>query len=149
MPASPSQTETPCSRDAGVFGAERSRWPDVGRGFRGRRRVYLQHTRQTAAATLSRRLRQVIINNTFGVFASAFEPKRVSGKEDVVKMKVLIYEAEEGGYWAKVPAIPGCVSQGETLEDVKANILDALEGCLAVREEMGLEDAPAVEEMEV
>jgi predicted RNase H-like HicB family nuclease len=67
----------------------------------------------------------------------------------IVKLKVLIYEAEEGGYWAKVPAIPGCVSQGETLQEVKANILDALEGCLVVREEMALQEAHAVEEMEV
>jgi len=66
-----------------------------------------------------------------------------------VKLKALIFRAEEGGFWAKVPAIPGCVSQGETLEEVKANIIDALQGCLAVREEMALEDAQAVEEMEV
>ena len=70
-------------------------------------------------------------------------------REHAMKLKVLIYSAEEGGYWAKVPAIPGCVSQGETLEEVKANILDALEGCLAVREEMALQEASAVEEMEV
>ena len=66
-----------------------------------------------------------------------------------MKLKALIFRAEEGGFWAKVPAIPGCVSQGETLEEVKANIIDALQGCLAVREEMALEDAQAVEEMEV
>jgi predicted RNase H-like HicB family nuclease len=66
-----------------------------------------------------------------------------------LKLKVLIYVAEEGGYWAKVPAIPGCVSQGETLDEVKANILDALEGCLAVREEMAAGEAPALEEIEV
>jgi len=70
-------------------------------------------------------------------------------KEHNVKLKVLIYDAEEGGYWAKVPAIPGCVSQGETLSEVKANILDALEGCLSVREETALQEAHVVEEMEV
>lgn len=66
-----------------------------------------------------------------------------------MKLKVLIYSAEEGGFWAKVPAIPGCVSQGETMDEVKANILDALQGCLEVREEMALQEAHAVEEMEV
>ncbi len=66
-----------------------------------------------------------------------------------MKLKVFIYKAEEGGYWAKAPAIPGCVSQGETLEEVKANILDALEGCLAVREDRALQEAHAVEELEV
>jgi predicted RNase H-like HicB family nuclease len=70
-------------------------------------------------------------------------------RKDAVKLKVLIYEAEEGGYWAKVPAIPGCVSQGETIDEVKTNILDALEGCLAAREEMAAQEAEAFEEMEI
>ncbi len=66
-----------------------------------------------------------------------------------MKLRAFIYEAEEGGYWAKVPAIPGCVSQGETLDEVKVNIRDALEGCLAVREELALQEGQAFEEMEV
>ena len=44
--------------------------------------------------------------------------------------KVVIHNAEEGGYWAEVAGLPGCVSVGDTLEEVKANILDAFEGCL-------------------
>ncbi len=70
-------------------------------------------------------------------------------KEFSMTLKVLIYEAEEGGYWVKVPAIPGCVSQGETREAVCSNILDALEGCCAVREEMAAQEAPPIEEMAV
>lgn len=66
-----------------------------------------------------------------------------------MKLKVLIYAAKDGGYWAKVPAIPGCVSQGETLDEVKENILDALEGCLSVREELAAQAADVFEEMEV
>jgi predicted RNase H-like HicB family nuclease len=46
---------------------------------------------------------------------------------------VLVYDAEEGGFWAKVPELPGCVSQGETLEEVERNIRDA---ALAVLESM-------------
>jgi len=49
-----------------------------------------------------------------------------------MKIKVVIHEAEEGGYWAEVPAIPGCASQGETLEEVTENIHEAIEGCLTV-----------------
>ena len=45
-------------------------------------------------------------------------------------MKVLIDKAEEGGYWAEVPALPGCVSQGETVDDLRANIHEAIEGWL-------------------
>jgi len=49
-----------------------------------------------------------------------------------MKLKVIVHEAEEGGYWAEVPAIPGCVSQGETIEELLANIHEAVEACLSV-----------------
>lgn len=45
-------------------------------------------------------------------------------------MKVIIHEAEEGGYWAEVPALPGCLSQGETMDEMIANIKEAIEGWL-------------------
>ncbi|HTT85268.1 MAG TPA: type II toxin-antitoxin system HicB family antitoxin [Rhizomicrobium sp.] len=48
-----------------------------------------------------------------------------------MKIKVVVHDAEEGGFWAEVPAIPGCVSQGETMEELMANIHDAIEGCLS------------------
>lgn len=47
-----------------------------------------------------------------------------------MKLKVIIHKAEEGGYWAEVPALKGCYSQGETLEETKANIREAIEGYL-------------------
>jgi len=49
-----------------------------------------------------------------------------------MKIKVIIHEAEEGGYWAEVPAIPGCATQGETFEELLQNIYEAVEGCLSV-----------------
>ncbi|MFC2131385.1 type II toxin-antitoxin system HicB family antitoxin [Bacteroidota bacterium] len=49
-----------------------------------------------------------------------------------MKLKVIIHDAEEGGYWAEVPAIPGCATQGETYEELIQNIYDAVEGCLSV-----------------
>jgi len=49
-----------------------------------------------------------------------------------MQMKVVIHEAEEGGYWAEVPAIPGCGSQGETVDELLANVREAIEGCLSV-----------------
>ena len=42
-----------------------------------------------------------------------------------MKLKVVIHEAEEGGYWAQVPAIPGCATQGETFEELFKNIYEA------------------------
>ena len=49
-----------------------------------------------------------------------------------MKIKVVVHEAEEGGYWAEVPAIPGCATQGDDLKSLLHNVRDAVEGCLAV-----------------
>jgi predicted RNase H-like HicB family nuclease len=51
-----------------------------------------------------------------------------------VTLKVLIHNAEEGGYWAEVPSLPGCVSQGETMDQLRANIREAIEGWLSVED---------------
>lgn len=56
-----------------------------------------------------------------------------------MKLKVVIHEAEEGGYWAEVPAIPGCATQGESFEELLGNLYEAVEGCLSV----DLRDIPA------
>lgn len=58
-----------------------------------------------------------------------------------MKLKVVIHEAEEGGYWAEVPAIPGCATQGDTFEDLLKNLYDAVEGCLSVDIEQSAEDS--------
>jgi predicted RNase H-like HicB family nuclease len=49
-----------------------------------------------------------------------------------MKLKIVVHPAEEGGYWAEVPAIPGCATQGETFEELLANLYEAIEGCLSV-----------------
>ena len=49
-----------------------------------------------------------------------------------MKLKVVVHRAEEGGYWAEVPAIPGCMTQAETIEDLLANVREAVVGCLSV-----------------
>jgi predicted RNase H-like HicB family nuclease len=49
-----------------------------------------------------------------------------------MKLKVIIREAEEGGFWVEVPSIPGCVTQGETFDELLSNIYEAVEGCLSV-----------------
>jgi predicted RNase H-like HicB family nuclease len=48
-----------------------------------------------------------------------------------MNLKAIIHEAEEGGYWAEVPALPGCVTQGETLDEIKNNLREAIEGWLS------------------
>ena len=49
-----------------------------------------------------------------------------------MKLKVIIHKAEEGGYWAEVPSILGCATQGDTIEELIQNLYEAVEGCLSV-----------------
>ena len=49
-----------------------------------------------------------------------------------MKLKVVTHQAEEGGYWAEVPAIEGCVTQGETFDELLENLYEAVEACLSV-----------------
>lgn len=44
----------------------------------------------------------------------------------------IVHKAEEGGFWAEVPSIPGCATQGETMEELRSNLREAIEGCLSV-----------------
>ncbi len=60
-------------------------------------------------------------------------PKGISLKSRLnMKVKVVIHEAEEGGFWAEIPAIPGCATQGETFQELLTNLYEAVEGCLSV-----------------
>jgi predicted RNase H-like HicB family nuclease len=47
-----------------------------------------------------------------------------------MKIKIIVHEAEEGGFWAEVPAIPGCATQGDTFEELLQNLYEAIKGCL-------------------
>ena len=60
-----------------------------------------------------------------------------------MKIKVIFHKAEEGGYWAEVPALHGCMWQGETLEETKTNIREAIETFLDISDdeiEIGAKD---------
>jgi len=50
-------------------------------------------------------------------------------------LKVFVHSAEEGGFWAEVPALPGCVSQGETMNELRSNIREAINGWLLAEDE--------------
>jgi len=43
-----------------------------------------------------------------------------------------LHEAEEGGFWAEIPAIPGCATQGDDMKELIANIYEAVEACLSI-----------------
>jgi len=49
-----------------------------------------------------------------------------------MKLKVVVHEAEGGGYWAEVLALPGCGTQGDTFEELPANLYECVEGCTSV-----------------
>lgn len=49
-----------------------------------------------------------------------------------MKIKAIVHLAEEGGYWAEVPALPGCITEGDTMEELENNLKDAIEGWLLV-----------------
>jgi len=44
-----------------------------------------------------------------------------------MQYSVVVHEAEEGGYWVEVPALPGCYSQGETIEETLTHVREAIE----------------------
>lgn len=60
-----------------------------------------------------------------------------------MKIRAVIHPAEEGGFWAEVPALNGCYSEGETFEEALANIREAAEGWLEVAAEQTAATAPA------
>lgn len=49
-----------------------------------------------------------------------------------MKIKVIVHEAIEGGYWAEVPALPGCATEGDTWDELLSNLYEAIEGCLSI-----------------
>lgn len=69
------------------------------------------------------------------------EPKETRDALDAVMSDsaatAVLHKAEEGGYWCSVPVVPGCVSQGDTWEEAKAMIADALEGIVETLKETG------------
>jgi predicted RNase H-like HicB family nuclease len=70
--------------------------------------------------------------------------------ESQMKLKVIIHEAEEGGYWAEVPAVPGCMTQGDTMKELIENLYDAIEGSLSIdMKEIRMESRDTVMELAV
>lgn len=62
---------------------------------------------------------------------------------------VVIHEDSDGGYWGEVPALPGCYSQGETVDELKQNIREAIAGVLEVLQEQGREPDSNIQILEV
>ena len=56
----------------------------------------------------------------------------------MINYEVVLIPAEEGGYTVVAPALPGCVSEGDTEEEALENIKDAIQGWLLVAKKHGL-----------
>ena len=66
-----------------------------------------------------------------------------------MKIKVIVHK-EETVYWAEVPALPGCATQGNTFEELLQNLYEAVEGCLLVdTEQLQLDESSQILEIAV
>ena len=65
-----------------------------------------------------------------------------------LKLRIVLHP-EEGGYWVEVPGFPGCVSEGDTKEEARANIRDAFLGMLEAMQDRGCEEPGEAEEIEI
>ena len=64
-------------------------------------------------------------------------------------LRVVIREAEEGGFWAEVPSLPGCVTQADILADLRIRAREAIEGYLGIGYEQPLVEGEAIMEIAV
>lgn len=55
-----------------------------------------------------------------------------------MRFSINIYQDEDGVFIAECPSVPGCVSQGATLEEAESNIKDAIKECIEVRRELNM-----------
>ena len=61
-------------------------------------------------------------------------------RRSIMNIKPIVHEEDGGGYWAEVPAITGCATQGQTMDELLANLREAIEGCLSVDVEAPFRD---------
>lgn len=71
------------------------------------------------------------------------------GESSMAKYQVVVKPEEDGGFVVECPSIPGCMSQGETIEEALENIKEAIQGCLEARQELGMPLTVDVYEVEV
>jgi predicted RNase H-like HicB family nuclease len=61
----------------------------------------------------------------------------------------VIHEEAEGGFWAEVPALPGCYSQGESIAELMDNVREAISGVLEVMKEQGSQPESHIQILDV
>ncbi len=63
--------------------------------------------------------------------------------------KIVVHSEPSGGYWGEVPSLPGCYSQGETVEELQGNLREAISGYLEVLQADGRAPDPEVQVLEL
>ncbi len=62
---------------------------------------------------------------------------------------IVVHEEPKGGFWAEVPALPGCYAQGDTSDELLKNVREAISGVLEVMKEQGLRPEPSIQFLDV
>ncbi len=63
--------------------------------------------------------------------------------------KVIVHKAEEGGYWAEIPNLPGCFTHGETLDEIRLNAREAIDAYLGENENPEIPEGAQILEIAV
>jgi len=74
---------------------------------------------------------------------------RLCKNEGVTKYTVVIHEEPDGGFWAEVPCLPGCYSQGDSIPELIENVREAITGVLQVVREQGREPESNIQILDV
>ncbi len=77
------------------------------------------------------------------------EARMSCDNSNMEKYAIVIHEEPEGGFWAEVPALPGCYSQGETMEELLENVREAIGGVLEVMRDQGKRPDQNIQILEV
>ncbi len=62
---------------------------------------------------------------------------------------VVIHEEPAGGFWGEVPALPGCYSQGDTVDELLINLREAISAVLEVLSEEGRSPETSIQVVEL
>ena len=73
----------------------------------------------------------------------------LQANRNVTKYAVVIHEEPQGGYWAEVPALPGCYSQGESVEELIVNVREAIAGILEVMKDDGAQPETNIQILDI
>jgi predicted RNase H-like HicB family nuclease len=88
---------------------------------------------------------RTVVNGCFLFFVLSY---RQDGKDTFMKLQIILEPSDEGGYTVYVPALPGCISEGDTVEEAMANIREAVELYLEpVEDDWVLEEGTLVQEL--